>query len=241
MNSFIEPDPESLISAKPFVGRTMVVRVDPPAIESDTLVSDLVFMRRIGVRPVIVHDAEPRPDFARLVGRINRIGGDAVGLDGTAASTLVVSADPSGETVVRSVNTQLLELLLNQNYIPIVAATGGRVSGGAAPLDADEAARAVAASLRAIRLLISAQPGGIPSDGDGFIRELTTSEALALATAGTLSPELAAHLVAAALGVRAGVDVAQILDLSSAHAALVEMLTAQHVGTQIVSNVVIRS
>ena len=99
--------------------------------------------------------------------------------------------------------------------------------------------RAVAASLRAIRLLISAQPGGIPSDGAGVISELTSSEALALAKAGTLAPELAGHLVAAAMGVRAGVDAAQILDLSASHAAVVEMLTAHHVGTRVVSNIII--
>jgi acetylglutamate kinase len=239
MSAFDDPDAQLLTTAKPFVGRTMVVRVDPAAAASETLVSDLVFMRRIGVRPLIVHDTEPRAAFAPLVGRVNRVGGEAVGLDGTAASTLVVSAAASGRTVVRSVNAQLLELLLDQNYIPIVAAAGARVSGGSAPLDADEAARAVAASLRAIRLLISAQPGGIPSDGAGVISELTSSEALALAKAGTLSPDLAGHLVAAAMGVRAGVDAAQILDLSASHAAVVEMLTAHHVGTQVVSNIIL--
>ena len=58
-----------------------------------------------------------------------------------------------------------------------------------------------------------------------------------LASAGTLSRELAKRLTAAALGVRSGVDAAQILDLTASHAAIVELLTAQHVGTQVVSNV----
>lgn len=238
MNPLIDPDANALPTARPFVGRTLVVRVDPAATESDTIVSDLVFMRRLGVRPVVVHDAR-RSEGTTLVGRINRVGGEAVGLDGTAASMLVVATDRSGGPVIRNVNTQLLELLLDQGYIPVVGAQGSRVSGSPAPLDADEAARSVAAALRAIRLLISAQPGGIPSDGEGFINELTSSEALALAAQGTLSSDLAAHLIAAALGVRAGVDAAQILDLSAAHAALVEMLTAQHIGTQIVSNIIL--
>ena len=78
------------------------------------------------------------------------------------------------------------------------------------------------------------------SDSDaGIIAELTSSEALALASAGTLSDELVRHLRAAAYGVRAGIEAAQLLDLSSHHAAIVEMLTAQHVGTRVVSNIVL--
>src|ERR1700737_820271 len=206
MSPFKDPDPQELPTARPFLGRTMVVRVDPAAVESATLVSDLIFMRRLGVRPMVVHEAEPRSDFAQLVGRINRLGGEAVALDGTASNMLVVAPDASGAVAVRAVNAHLLELLMDQGYIPVVAAEGALISGYAAPLDADEAARAFAASLRAIRLLISARPGGIPSDGEGVISELTSSEALALAAAGSLSPELATHLIAAALGVRAGVD-----------------------------------
>jgi len=227
---------DQLPTAREFLGRTVIMRVDPAAVESDTLYSDLVFMRRMGVLPLIVHDAVPQAVGQQIVGRINRIGGEAVGIDGMSASTLVVSSDERGSTAVRSVNAELLTLLLERGYIPVVSAQGAVVSGGPAPLDADEAARALAGALRAIRLLISAQPGGIPSDG-GIIGELTSSEALELAATGTLPNELARHLMAAALGVRAGVDAAQILDLSAAHAALVELLTARHVGTQIISNV----
>jgi len=91
--------------------------------------------------------------------------------------------------------------------------------------------------MHAIRLIYPS--GGIPTAGDGVIAELTSSEALALAAAGTLEPELARHLAAAALGVRGGVEAAQLLDLSVAHAAIVELLTAQHLGTQVVSNIVL--
>jgi acetylglutamate kinase len=58
-----------------------------------------------------------------------------------------------------------------------------------------------------------------------------------LVSSGGLSTDLAHCLTSAALGVRAGVEAAQILDLSSAHAAIVELLTAQHLGTQVVSNI----
>lgn len=241
MNEFVEPDPQALPTAKPFLGRTVVMRVDEQAIESATLVADVVFMRRLGVRPVIVHDVSQRSSGSRLVGLINRIGGEAVALDGTSASTLVLTQDDLGRNIVRSVNPTLLSLLLEQGYIPVFSSEGASVSGACAPLDAAEAAGVLAAATHAVRLLYSSGTGGICSADAGVIEELTSSEALALAAAGTLSADQSNQLTAAAMGVRCGVDAAQLLDLSTAHAALVEMLTAQHLGTQIVSHIVLSS
>jgi len=233
------PDPEALPTAKAFIGRTVVVRLDPQAAEAETLVSDLVFMRRIGVRPLVVYDAAERSTGARLVAMINRVGGEAVGIDGTSAGTLIAASDADGNAVVRTVNAHLTSLLLEQGYIPVFAAQGAAISGMPIVLDGDDAARVLAQATHAIRLLFPAHPGGVPSDTEGIIGELTSSEALALAAAGTLSVDLVRQLRAAAFGVRAGVDAAQLLDLSAHHASIVEMLTAQHVGTQVVSNVVL--
>ncbi|HLW38277.1 MAG TPA: hypothetical protein VKR99_07590 [Candidatus Eremiobacteraceae bacterium] len=239
MDTFGEPDPQALPTAKPFLGKAIVVRVDSHAAESPTLIEDLVFMRRLGVRPLVVHDAAQRASGARLVGLINRIGGDAVALDGASASTIIVSSGDDGQPTVRHVNAQLLTLLLQEGYIPIFSAQGAAVSGKPAPIDAAEAARVLAAAMHAVRLIYPSETGGIPASGDGVIGELTSSEALALAAAGTLAPELAKQLAAAAMGVRQGVEAAQLLDLSVSHAAIIELLTAHHLGTQIVSNVVL--
>lgn len=239
MDAFIEADPDALPTALPFVGRVVVMRLDPLATQAGTLVEDLVFMRRLGVRPIVVHDVEQRAFGLQLVGLINRIGGEAVAFDGTSASTLVLSPDASGRSVVRSVNCQLLSLLLAQGYIPVFNSEGASFSGTPAKLDAADAARALAASVHAIRLLYPSGTGGIPAGGDGIIGELTSSEALTLAQAGTLTPDQSQQLTAAALGVRSGVDAAQLLDLTVAHAAVIEMLTAHHLGTQIVSNIVL--
>jgi acetylglutamate kinase len=239
MDAFREPNPDALPTAKPFVGRAVVVQVDPLSAESTTLVEDIVFMRRLGVRPIVVHDVDQRACGSRLVGLINRIGGDALALDGTSASTLVVTTGSDGRNVVRSVNVQLLSLLLEQGYIPVFSSEGASFSGAVARLDAADAAQVLATSVHAIRLLYPSGTGGISAGSDGIIQELTSSEALTLASAGTLSPDQSHQLTAAAMGVRAGVDAAQLLDLRVAHAALVELLTARHLGTQVVSHVVL--
>ena len=239
MDFLSSPDPDSLPTAKAFIGRTVVLRLDPEAAEASTLVSDLVFMRRIGVRPLVVHDAADRETGPRLVGMINRVGGEAVGIDGTSAGTLITANDADGNPVVRTVNAQLMLLLLEQGYIPVFAAQGAAISGLPMAVDGDDAARGLAQAMHAVRLLFPAHPGGVPSASEGIIDELTSSEALELAATGTLSADLIRHLRAAALGVRSGVDAAQLLDLSARHAAIVEILTAQHVGTQVVSNIVL--
>lgn len=237
MDMFASPEPDALPTCKPFVGRSFVLAVDEAAEQSPTFASDIVFMRKLGIRPVIVHDAGERATGARLAGRINRIGGEAVELNGTSAATLLVALADDGAIELRGVNPALICLLLERGYIPVLAAEGAGVSGVPAPLPADEAARGLGAAIGAIRLLFNAQPGGIPSDGEGIIPELTSSEALALAGSGELPPDLSRRLACAALSVRAGVDAAQILDLCAAHAALVELLTARHLGTQVVSSV----
>lgn len=239
MDAFIDANSESLPTASEFIGRTLVMRLDDTAAQAETLVEDLVFMRRIGVRPVVVLDVEQDASSARLVGLINRIGGDAVAIDGTSASTLVVTKNQGGQTVVRSVNASLLSLLLEQGYIPVFRAQGISLSGAPTELDAAEAARELAAAMHAKRLLYPSGTGGIRVSGDSVIEELTSSEALALAAAGMLTPDQAKQLEAAALSVRSGVDAAQLLDLTSAHAAIVEMLTSRHLGTQVSSHILI--
>jgi acetylglutamate kinase len=236
MDPLADQAPEQL-PAKDFAGRAFVMRIDDVAMETSTLVDDLVFMRQIGVRPIVVLDVAQRASRDRLVGLINRVGGDAVALDGTSAGMLVVANDDHGKAVVRSVNASLLSLLLEQGYIPVFSAQGMLVSGHTERLDATDAARELAAAIRAKRLLYPSETNGIRTREQAIIGELTSSEALALASTGTLAPAVSKALEAAALGVRSGVDAAQLLDLSVAHAALVELLTAQHLGTQVTSHV----
>ncbi|HXW77357.1 MAG TPA: hypothetical protein VEJ20_08110 [Candidatus Eremiobacteraceae bacterium] len=233
------PDPATLPTARPFIGRTVVMFVDPQVADAPTLASDLLFMRRLGVRPLVVHEASDASTGSHLVGMLNRVGGEAVRIDGTSAGTLIVASDDAGNPTVRTVNAQLMELLLDQGYIPVFAAEGAAITGVPVNVDGAEAARALAAATHAVRLLLPAKRGGVPCAQTGIIEELTSSEALELASAGTLADELCRELTAAALGVRAGVDAAQLLDLSGQHAAIIEMLTSRHVGTQVVSNIVL--
>jgi len=70
------------------------------------------------------------------------------------------------------------------------------------------------------------------------INELTPAEALAFAQDERIAEDLRAAIRAAALGVRAGIAAAQIVDGRVAHAAIVEVLTTRHLGTQVIGGLV---
>jgi acetylglutamate kinase len=70
------------------------------------------------------------------------------------------------------------------------------------------------------------------------IGELTPAEALGYAEDARIPEDLRIAIRAAALGVRAGVPAAQIVDGRVAHAAIIELLTTHHLGTQVTGGLV---
>ena len=218
-----------------FTGRTIVLRVDETSLGGTTLVSDIAFLQQRNVRPIVV---APEADLARaFVGAMNRTGDAAVGLRGADAGMI-----PAAGTVIGSVQTRLLETLTRSGYVPVIEPTAIGLRGDDIQLPVDDVARAIAEATDASRILFFDPNGGIvDAETQKLVDELTPAEALALADSGSLSPSLAAAIRAAALGVRGGVGAAQIIDGRIAHAAIVELVTARHLGTQIAGTVFIVS
>lgn len=218
-----------------FTGRTIVLRVDETSLDGTTLVSDIAFLQQRNVRPIVV---VPQPDVARaFVGAMNRTGDAAVGLRGADAGMI-----PAAGTIIGSVQTRLLETLTRSGYVPVIEPTAIGLGGDDIQLPVDDVARAIAEATEASRILFFDPNGGVvDTETQKLVDELTPAEALALADSGSLSPSLAAAIRAAALGVRGGVGAAQIIDGRIAHAAIVELVTARHLGTQIAGTVLIVS
>jgi acetylglutamate kinase len=216
-----------------FTGRTIVLRVDETSLGETTLVSDIGFLLQRSMRPIVV---APQADLARaFVGAMNRTGDAAVGLRGADAGMI-----PASGTVIGSVQTRLLETLTRSGYVPVIEPTAIGLRGNDIQLPVDDVARAIAEATDASRILFFDPNGGVvDAETQKLVDELTPAEALALADSGSLSPSLAAAIRAAALGVRGGVGAAQIIDGRIAHAAIVELVTARHLGTQIAGTVFI--
>ena len=185
------------------------------------------------MRPIVV---APDPRAARnIVRAINRSANIALSLSGYDAA--LIPHTPSG---IGRVQRGILDTLTAAGYIPVVEPTAFAVfSEQDATVVADDVAAAIASACEAARAIFFHQAGGVPDpDTKAVINELTPAEALALADDERIPLDLRLAIRAAALGVRAGIPVAQIVDGRIAHATIVELLTTHHLGTQVVGGLV---
>ncbi|HEX3467885.1 MAG TPA: hypothetical protein VHT05_07405 [Candidatus Elarobacter sp.] len=214
-------------------GRTMVIRLDEATLgaEGGTLFGDLVFLVNLGMRPVVV---APTQDAARAVVRtMNRTGDTAVGLSGADAGMI-----PSRGESIGNIDTKLLRTLLDAGYLPVIEPLAFGFTGTDVAVAADEVAGALASAVGAARAIFFNDRGGVvDAKTQLLVDQLTPAEALAVADDPSLAGDLRTAVRAAALGVRGGVGAAQICDGRVAHAAIVEFLTARHLGTQVAGTV----
>ncbi|HTD34217.1 MAG TPA: hypothetical protein VK665_11185 [Candidatus Elarobacter sp.] len=214
-------------------GRTMVIRVDEATLgaEGATFFGDLVFLANLGMRPVVV---APTQDAARAVVRtMNRSGDAAVGLSGADAGMI-----PAAGETIGNVDVKLLRTLLDANFVPVIEPTALGFSGRDVAVAADDVAQALARAVGAARAIFFHDQGGvIDAKTRMLVEQLTPAEALDVAEDRSLAEDLRTAVRAAALGVRGGVGAAQICDGRVAHAAIVEFLTARHLGTQVAGTV----
>jgi acetylglutamate kinase len=212
-----------------FAGQTFVLRIDDaPVSDRSTLQSDLAFLMARRVRPILV---APTPLAARAcVKTLNRGANVAVGLSGSDAALL-----PAGSNAgVGRVQTGILLTLTTAGYIPVIEPTAYAFAGQDVDVLADDVAAAIAAATDAARAMFFHESGGVVDpQSEAVIAELTPAEALALLDRDDIDGTLRATIRAAAHVVRAGVPAAQIVDGRVAHAAIVELLTARHLGTQV--------
>ena len=217
-----------------FSGKAFVVRVDEATAGGDhtTFFDDLAFLREQRVAPIVV---APSARAGRAIVRtINRSGNRAVGLCGADAGMLPRSGGGIGV-----VQTGILQTLTSAGYIPVIEPTAYAVFGTEdQSVAADEVARAIASATDAIRAIFFHALGGVPDpQTEALITDLTPAEALTIADDPRIPADLRTAIRAAALGVRGGVRAAQIVDGRVAHAAVVELLTARHLGTQVTGGV----
>lgn len=224
---------ELLAMTRSFAGRTFVLRIDRSPVDARTTLSDdLGFLMANGVRPILV---APTPDVARACVRsLNRQTNRAVGLCGADAALL----PSAGRERVGRVQAGILATLTEAGYIPVIEPTAYGIGEDEIAIGADEVAAVIAGATEAARAIFFHAAGGVVDpQTSALLEELTPAEALALAEDPAFDAGLRAAIGAAARGVRAGVNAAQIIDGRIAHAAIVEFLTDRHLGTQVTGTV----
>jgi acetylglutamate kinase len=214
-------------------------------------ISDL--MRRLGKEPEFVDgrrvtDADTI-DIARmaLVGKvnreivtaINRHGSHGVGVSGEDANLIRVrQRDPElgfvGE--VDAVDPTLLERMLREELIPVVATIGVGDDGQPYNCNADTVAGAIAAALEAEKLVYLTDVAGIYSnwpDEGSLVTRIDVEGLEALIAGGAISEGMIPKVESCIAALRTGVRRAHVLDGRLPHALLLEFFTDEGVGTMI--------
>jgi acetylglutamate kinase len=174
-----------------------------------------------------------------LVAAINVHGSLAVGVSGEDSAFLHATArSPELGFVgdVDAVDPTLLTRLLDSDLIPVVATIGMDDGGQAYNVNADTAAGAIAAALKAEKLVYLTDIEGIRADADDSSTLLTTiavDDLEAMIAEGSVRDGMIPKVRSSVEAVRAGVGHAHVLDGRVPHVLLVEFFTRTGIGTMV--------
>ena len=210
-------------------------------------------MQRLGKKPEFVDglrvtDAET-VDIVRmaLVGKVNREvvsainqhGSYAVGLSGEDAGLIRVrTRDPRLGFVgdVDAIDPAILERLIREDLIPVVATVGVDDAGQAHNINADTAAAAIAGALRAEKLVYLTDVAGVYEnypDEASLISQIDVAGMERLLSAGKVGEGMIPKLRSCIDALKEGVARAHILDGRVPHALLLEFFTREGIGTMV--------
>ena len=180
-----------------------------------------------------------------LVQMIEKLGMKAAGISGKDGNTLVVEKKTvNGQDIgfvgnITEVNTDLIETLLEKDFIPVIAPIGLDKEFQNYNINADDAACAVATALGAEKLAFLTDIEGVYTDyndKDSLISELTIEHADRLIADGFIGGGMLPKLKNCVDAVKNGVASVHILDGRLEHCLLLEFFTNEGIGTAIINN-----
>ena len=190
------------------------------------------------------------PDIVSL---INTHGGRAVGVTGkdgnliqaekmpmTIASNDAAASAPEIIDIghvgsITSIQIDVLNTLVQSEFIPVIAPVGVGKGGESYNINADIVAGAIAQALNAEKLILLTNTPGILDADQATLSSLNKADVEALIADGTISEGMLPKVECALNAVSSGVNSVTIVDGRVPHALLLEVFTDSGVGTQILS------
>ncbi len=183
----------------------------------------------------------------RLVAEINLIisGGPGnkvkgIGLSGEDAQLLMVQKHPVKELglvgEVEKVNPEILTLLLEKDYIPVIATIGVSYEGVRYNINADIVAAQISIAVKAEKLIYLTDVDGIfmnPSNSSTLISSLSIEEAQELTNKGIIQKGMIPKVESAIQALSGGVSKVHFLNGTRPHSILLEIFTDSGIGTEI--------
>lgn len=178
-----------------------------------------------------------------LVQMVEQLGVKAVGISGKDGSTLKVDKKMvNGQDIgfvgdIKSVNTELIDTLIANDFIPIIAPIGLDDDFQTYNINADDAACAVATAIGAEKLVFLTDIEGVYKDQEdksSLISVLTLEKAEELIEEGFIGGGMLPKLKNCIDAVKNGVTRVHILDGRKEHCLLLEFFTNRGIGTAII-------
>ena len=180
-----------------------------------------------------------------IVSLINKFGGKAIGLSGKDGNLLIAKKRSGAEGLdlgfvgdVETVNTDVVNLLCREGYIPVVSSVGVGLDGESYNINADSVAGALAAALKADKLIMLTDVEGIfedPRDPKTLISALQIDRAQRMIEEGKIDGGMIPKVEACIKALEAGVARTHIIDGRIMHSLLLEIFTDRGIGTMVVN------
>ncbi|SLN38129.1 Acetylglutamate kinase [Pseudoruegeria aquimaris] len=170
----------------------------------------------------------------RIVQAINAQGGKAVGLSGKDANLMICEqTDPALGFVgtPSEMNPEILHNLFAANKIPVIAPLGAGRNGETFNVNGDTAAGAIAAALKADRLLLLTDVEGVKNAEGEVVTELSREQVQELTAAGVIAGGMIPKTETCLAALEGGVRAAVILDGRAPNAVLLELFTEHGAGS----------
>jgi len=187
-----------------------------------------------------------------IVSLINYHGGSAVGLSGKDGmlikakklvlkknapelkATEIIDLGHVGD--VASVNTSVVDMLVQGDFIPVIAPIGVDEDGQSYNINADLVAGKLAETLKAEKLILLTNTQGLLNKEGKLLTGLLSHEVDALIADGTIHGGMLPKIRCALSAVSNGVHTTHIIDGRVKHAVLLELFTNEGVGTLLLAD-----
>ena len=184
-----------------------------------------------------------------IVGLLNKNHGKAVGITGKdgnliKAKKLRIKPNEGDDEVVDigqvgkvvSIDTKVLEVMKDSDFIPVIAPIGADEKGASYNINADSVAGEIAKVLRAEKLILLTNVAGVQGGKGTVLTGLSIKQVAKLIADKTIRGGMLPKIECALEAVKGGVHSAHIIDGRVEHAVLLEIFTDEGVGTLITRN-----
>jgi acetylglutamate kinase len=172
-----------------------------------------------------------------IVDLLNSFGAKAIGISGKDGSFMEAVAKDSknfGYTgVVTNINSQIVDKILDDGFIPVIApiATGGSTGHIGFNINADLAASKIAVALNARKILFLTDTAGVLDKEGKLLSTLSIEKVKELKKEGVIYGGMVPKVDACLEALRGGVKRAHIIDGRVEHSLLLEILTSSGIGS----------